>query len=647
MSGYDKTHRPERDLATHDAGGERVGGSKDQAAEAGPVQDEARMWRALGASRVPRSPSDAAALAVEQRGGGQAVDPAIAQAVSAQTGAGLDDVRVHTDPISQAATRAMNARAFTVGADIFLGPGESATNPELIAHELTHVVQQRGGRATPQRKIAIGDAKSPAEADADRVANRVTAGAAPTEWLVDNGPLASGQMLKTTFLEHLQPQITSTASEELGRLGSAVACPYIADYFAKYSALPASASIALIRKWIPIAAGAASAQSLIPLILQRVRSGVHQWKETGKLPPDLAAAEPAMAQKAEQQPQQAQRKSLDSMEAQLGPGEEVDSKTAAPMRAEGARVHRGPAAAAQAAEHGAVAFAVGQNVVMGANAPAQGTPAGDALLAHELAHTAQQRDAASDPQARQKPIGGEDQAAERDADRATADAASKEKLATLGNFAGRMGDVMKTGLQLQRCPSNEGPKSIDMAGYLKAHEVEIAATAAQHLKTLDFATGDPNVQFIGKEQFRTKLGELLTGPDTPGLDSLVRPDRIGEIVDTSRVLDEEGSAKGPDKYFQGVGYNIGNALARRIHESLHREIPRYTIARLKAGPKVAVNDIPTSHPIDPLVITALGVGGVLNIDGEKFIHAHPEYAKTPAKTQLRDVTLTVEQPDRW
>jgi hypothetical protein len=110
-----------------------------------------------------------------------------------------------------------------------------------------------------------------------------------------------------------------------------------------------------------------------------------------------------------------------------------------------AQLHTGPVAAAKAAEHDATAFAVGRNIVMGANAPAPGTLAGDALLAHELAHTAQQQDAAADPIARKKPIGPEDEAAEDNAD----------KLAALGAFAGRIGDVMRTGVQLQRCVDYE------------------------------------------------------------------------------------------------------------------------------------------------------------------------------------------------
>jgi hypothetical protein len=71
----------------------------------------------------------------------------------------------------------MGARAFTYGNDVFLGADESGADLGLMAHELTHVVQQRGaGQPSPQRKVQIGDANSPAEQEADHVAAAVTSG---------------------------------------------------------------------------------------------------------------------------------------------------------------------------------------------------------------------------------------------------------------------------------------------------------------------------------------------------------------------------------------------------------------------------------------------------------------------------------------
>ena len=66
-------------------------------------------------------------------------------------------VRVHTDAKADMLNRALNAHAFTTGPDIFFQPGAytpgSSGGGELLAHELTHVVQQTGGGL--QRKLAI------------------------------------------------------------------------------------------------------------------------------------------------------------------------------------------------------------------------------------------------------------------------------------------------------------------------------------------------------------------------------------------------------------------------------------------------------------------------------------------------------------
>jgi hypothetical protein len=55
-------------------------------------------------------------------------------------------VRLHSDARSATSTRAVNARAYTVGYDIVIGDnqhgGESSNRTRLLAHELSHVVQQ-------------------------------------------------------------------------------------------------------------------------------------------------------------------------------------------------------------------------------------------------------------------------------------------------------------------------------------------------------------------------------------------------------------------------------------------------------------------------------------------------------------------------
>jgi hypothetical protein len=65
------------------------------------------------------------------------------------------DVRIHDDGEAADAARGAQARAYTIGSDVVFGAGQyqpaTAAGRRLIAHELTHVVQQRsaaGGRST-------------------------------------------------------------------------------------------------------------------------------------------------------------------------------------------------------------------------------------------------------------------------------------------------------------------------------------------------------------------------------------------------------------------------------------------------------------------------------------------------------------------
>jgi hypothetical protein len=110
-------------------------------------------------------------------------------------------------------------------------------------------------------------------------------------------------------------------------------------------------------------------------------------------------------------------------------------------------VHTGEDAAQLAASHDAVAVTVGTDIYYGASAPRPGSLAGDALLAHELAHVAQQRGAAATEVATEPSA-----AHETNADDAVAHAAA----AHLGEsgLLGMPWRPMYTGLRLQRCARN-------------------------------------------------------------------------------------------------------------------------------------------------------------------------------------------------
>ncbi|ACC79832.1 DUF4157 domain-containing protein [Nostoc punctiforme] len=85
----------------------------------------------------------------QARGGGVAIADNIREPMEQAFGADFSGVKVHTDSKSDQLNQSIQARAFTTGQDVFFRQGEynpgSQGGQELLAHELTHVVQQNGG----------------------------------------------------------------------------------------------------------------------------------------------------------------------------------------------------------------------------------------------------------------------------------------------------------------------------------------------------------------------------------------------------------------------------------------------------------------------------------------------------------------------
>ncbi|MEH2327118.1 MAG: DUF4157 domain-containing protein [Nostoc sp.] len=83
------------------------------------------------------------------RGGGQSLADNIREPMEQAFGADFRDVRVHTDSQADQLNQSIQAKAFTTGQDVFFRQGayepSSRGGQELLAHELTHVVQQGGG----------------------------------------------------------------------------------------------------------------------------------------------------------------------------------------------------------------------------------------------------------------------------------------------------------------------------------------------------------------------------------------------------------------------------------------------------------------------------------------------------------------------
>ena len=127
-----------------------------------------------------------------EAGHGQPLDSGVRQSLESGLGADLSSVRVHTDHRADHLSRAVNAVAFTSGSDIFFRSGTynpgSPSGMHLLAHEVTHVVQQASGpvAATPvPGGISLSDPgdrfEQAAEQTATQMAQRLRANDASTE----------------------------------------------------------------------------------------------------------------------------------------------------------------------------------------------------------------------------------------------------------------------------------------------------------------------------------------------------------------------------------------------------------------------------------------------------------------------------------
>src|SRR5438874_9245216 len=82
-------------------------------------------------------------------GGGTPLDGETRGFMESRLGADFSDVRVHTDARASESAQSVQAQAYTVGTDVVFQSGkyepESDSGKRMLAHELTHVVQQRTG----------------------------------------------------------------------------------------------------------------------------------------------------------------------------------------------------------------------------------------------------------------------------------------------------------------------------------------------------------------------------------------------------------------------------------------------------------------------------------------------------------------------
>jgi hypothetical protein len=130
---------------------------RDPAIQRAPEEDELMTKRSAMLGSFDAGPAFERQL--RGAGGGKALEPHTRSEMERGIGADFSNVRVHTGAQASQLNRSISARAFTRGKDVFFAGGQynpgSSAGKRLIAHELTHVVQQGGAaQAGVQRKTA-------------------------------------------------------------------------------------------------------------------------------------------------------------------------------------------------------------------------------------------------------------------------------------------------------------------------------------------------------------------------------------------------------------------------------------------------------------------------------------------------------------
>jgi hypothetical protein len=159
---------------------QRLAGNVSVSGLLGPVAQRSLADGDEEAAGAERSP----VLDVVGKGGGTPLDVGVRREMEGHLGADFSNVRLHTDATATESARAVDANAYTVGDDVVIRNDryspDSSEGRKTIAHELTHVVQQRSGPVAGSDAgggIRLSDPSDEFEQAAERSATAIMSGA--------------------------------------------------------------------------------------------------------------------------------------------------------------------------------------------------------------------------------------------------------------------------------------------------------------------------------------------------------------------------------------------------------------------------------------------------------------------------------------
>jgi hypothetical protein len=337
---------------------------------------------------------------------------------------------------------------------------------------------------TIQRKCAEckeEDQEEEKEKETIRRAPRDTGPAAAVPPLIveDDGEVSLGQMRKGEFLAALRDGTCAAVDEALSGTGrDSRGCPWIDHWFGYYEGRSAAQVERSLHRYAPEVRGATAAADYIPAVIARIRRSARTFATTGEVsgvPDEMPGAVTAggsvlggMFFKVRRGG--ARDANPQSVRTHLGAGESLPGSVRTRMEfAFGSsfshvRLHNDGTSARLSDRLNARAFTVGEHVAFGSGEFRPGTVAGDALIAHELAHVVQQGRSAPVPDAG-RGRGEPDASMEHDADSAATGAVTSlwSPGQTRGpERGGRRLPRLRSGLRLQRCGSSQ--KKVDGKG---------------------------------------------------------------------------------------------------------------------------------------------------------------------------------------
>jgi hypothetical protein len=113
------------------------------------------LQRAAASADGFTAPAAVEAGITSMQGGGEPLAPDIRSDLEPRFGRDLSGVRIHHGSRASDLSHSVQARAFTIGQDVFFGAGQyqphTSGGRALLAHELTHTIQQRGGSSRAQK----------------------------------------------------------------------------------------------------------------------------------------------------------------------------------------------------------------------------------------------------------------------------------------------------------------------------------------------------------------------------------------------------------------------------------------------------------------------------------------------------------------